>query len=125
MRSTKKLIIASFLLSFASSTFAQVTKQPPDTGRFYITSKDSAGTRLYYRSRERPILDTSVPFDTARVKRNWSRLRKGMPVSELSALFGGRAGFELDPENGLEYWWYGRRAVVVNSITKKVSYWDK
>ena len=125
MTNATRIIAATLLCAFASPVSAQVTKQPPDTGRFYITSKDSAGTRLYYRSRERPILDTSVPFDTARVKRNWSRLRKGMPVSELSALFGGRAGFELDPENGLEYWWYGRRAVVVNSITKKVSYWDK
>ena len=127
MTTTTRIITALAIFVFTSAAVAQEAKEPPKGGRYYVTSRDSAGTRIYTRWPEGvlPFKFNHAPFDTIKVKRNWYKLKKGLSHREVEALFGAGRGVELDGENALEYWWYGRRAVVFNTITKKVSFWDK
>jgi hypothetical protein len=51
--------------------------------------------------------------------------KRGLTHREVDVLFGTAHGIELDVENGLEYWWYGQRAVAFTTVKKTVSFWDK
>ena len=88
-------------------------------------TRDSAGNPVYRSYNEKPPVSFNPSFDTAKVKRNWSKLKKGLNEQEVQQLLGSSRAVETDWENALNYWWYGRRAVVFNSFSKKVSYWDK
>ena len=101
-------------------------KDRPKSGHTYvITSRDSAGTITTMESPTPLSLIHNAPYDTARVERNWSKLKKGLSRREVEDLFGRQRSVEIDPGNAFEYWWYGRRAVLFNSISGKVSQWDK
>ena len=52
-------------------------------------------------------------------------MTKGLSEKKVEALLGYSRGVDVDSTNALCYWWYGRRTVVFNSVTRKVSYWDK
>jgi hypothetical protein len=127
MTTTTKITIAFAILAFSTMAFAQEGKKLPNGKRFYMSSRDSAGTRIYTRWPEGvlpfPLKDT--PFDTIKATRNWYKLKKGLSEQEVEQLLGRSHGFQADPENALRYWWYGRRAVVFNSVTQRVSFWDK
>lgn len=65
-----------------------------------------------------------IPFDTLKVRRNWSALERGLSEDSVRSLLGASWGIMIDGESGMIYWWYGRRAVIFNSVTKRVSGWD-
>ena len=67
----------------------------------------------------------NVPFDTARADRNWGKLKKGLSEDEVRKLLGRPGRLEMDPENALHYWWYGRRAVAFSAVKRTSSFWDK
>jgi len=67
----------------------------------------------------------NVPFDTAKAERNWTRLKKGLSEGEVRKLLGRPARLEMDSENALDYWWYGRRAVAFSTLKRSVSFWDR
>jgi hypothetical protein len=125
MATTTPYILAFAVLLSAKFASAQETKQQPTIRRYVVTMRDSTGKIIYSDNPEWRFAASHAPYDTVKVKRNWSRLKKGLSTKEVEALFGTARGVEADPENGFEYWWYGRRAVVFNSLTKKVSFWDK
>jgi hypothetical protein len=67
-----------------------------------------------------------APFiDSNKVSKNWSSLTKGLSQQAVRNLLGRPTSVKHDGENGFSYWWYGREAVVFNSVTRKVSFWDK
>lgn len=126
MTTTTRIIIAFAIFAFTSSAVAQEAKQPRNGGRYIVTSRDSAGTRIFTRWPEGVLpFNKDAPFDTIKVNRNWSKIKKGLSENEVERLLGRCRGIQADPYNALSYWWYGRRAVVFNSVTKKVSYCDK
>ncbi|MDP2886915.1 MAG: hypothetical protein Q8P51_18065 [Ignavibacteria bacterium] len=127
MTTTTRIIIAVAIFVFTSSAVAQEAKQAPNGGRYIVTARDSAGTRIYTRWPEGvlPFKFNDAPFDTIKVNRNWSKMKKGLSENEVERLLGRCSGIQTDPRNALSYWWYGRRAVVFNSVTKKVSFCDK
>ena len=102
--------------TFFSRASAQEAKTINVT-RQYIITKDSVVGVPYQRI-------PNSPYDTMRVTRNWSQLKRDMTETEVRTVFGTPAVYQEDGENGLIYWWYGGRAVVFNGITKKVSGWD-
>ena len=117
------LLFAALLV--AASLLAQDLKPPPNPGRYTVTKKDSAG-KLIYLTSSRPFLEISnAPYDTVKVRRNWSKLRKGMTQKEVGLLFGLGRHVQVDMENGFEYWYYGQRAVGFRLGQKKVVFWDK
>jgi len=124
---TTRIILSLAIFVFTSAVVAQESKQPPKGGRYFVTSRDSAGTRIYTRWPEGvlPFKLNNAPFDTINVNRNWSKIKKGLSENEVGQLLGRCLWIQADPESALSYWWYGRRAVVFNSVTKKVSYCDK
>ncbi|TSA15259.1 hypothetical protein D4R75_15190 [bacterium] len=124
---TTRIVLAFAIVVFTSAAVAQEAKQPPKGGRYYVSSRDSAGTRIYTRWPEgvRPFKFNNTPFDTMKVNRNWYKIQKGLSETEVELFLGRCLRIQADPENALSYWWYGRRAVVFNSVTKKVSYCDK
>ncbi len=67
-----------------------------------------------------------APFiDSNRVAKNWSSLRKGLSQQAVRNLLGRSTAIEHDLRNSFSYWWYRREAVVFNSLTRKVAFWDK
>jgi len=62
--------------------------------------------------------------DTARVRRNWDKLRKGQTEAEVRELLGLPAMVHVDGVNGWRIWWYGERSVAFNSVTNRLSHWD-
>jgi hypothetical protein len=64
-------------------------------------------------------------IDTARVRRNWDKLRKGQTEGEVRKLLGLPAMVHIDGVNGWRIWWYGKRSVAFNSATKRASHWDE
>jgi hypothetical protein len=64
-------------------------------------------------------------FDTVRVSRNWGKLKKGETEAEVKKLLGLPPIVHLDPVNGWNIWWYGKRSVAFNSLTNRVSHWDE
>ena len=103
------------LVLFCSSAIAQQAK------RTLIMRDMRTGKDTVVQSFETP----NVPFDTARAIRYWDRLKKGLTEGEVTKLLGRPARRQFDPENALQYWWYAQRAVAFNTITRKVSFWDK
>ncbi len=63
--------------------------------------------------------------DTAKVAKNWNKLRKGQSQATVLKLLGSPGTAEYDGINGWAVWWYGRRNVAFNAITGKLSHWDK
>lgn len=63
--------------------------------------------------------------DTARVHRNWNKLKKGQTEAEVRKLLGLPAMVHNDGINGWTVWWYGKRSVAFNSVTRRLSHWDK
>ncbi len=110
---------------FATIALAQVPNRNPTIHTYVVTTRDSAGKMLYYESPVPFTLIQKTPYDTAKVRRNWSHLKKGLSRKQVESLMGVQRCVQTDAENGFEYWWYGRRAVIFNSITGKVSQWDK
>ena len=120
------LVLAAVSLSlFSFASFAQQTKTKRVVRTFITTSKDSLGKPIFREIApdSRPFGDE--PFDTVKVRQNWPKLKKGLSESEVSKLLGNPRSVEHDMENAAIYFWYGHRAVVFNSITNRVSYWDK
>ena len=117
--------MALTMIVLGTSAVAQESRQQHFNQRYIVTTRDSAGRVVTNFVAQPPSEMSGTPIDSIRVKRNWQKLRKGMSPREVEALFGAGRVVERDFENGLEYWWYGRKAVVINSIKKKVSYWDK
>jgi len=67
-----------------------------------------------------------APFiDSNKVSKNWSSLQKGLSQQAVRNLLGRPTKIEHDLQNAFSYWWYGREAVVFNSHTRKVAFWDK
>jgi len=67
----------------------------------------------------------TTTFDTARVRQNWDKLRKGQTVAEVQKLLGLPPMVHVDAINGWRIWWYGNRSVAFNSVTNRVSHWDE
>lgn len=67
----------------------------------------------------------NVPYDTAKARKNWDELRKNLTEKEVANLLGLPGKHRFDPQNALDYWFYGTKAVVFNTIDKKVWIWDK
>jgi hypothetical protein len=125
MTTTTRLMLALSICGCLCSVVAQESQLPAKTGRYIVMTRDSAGNPVYKSYNEKPPVSFNPSFDTAKVKRNWSKLKKGLNEQEVQQLLGSSRAVETDWENALNYWWYGRRAVVFNSFSKKVSYWDK
>ena len=64
-------------------------------------------------------------IDSNEVSKNWSGLKKGLSQQAVRDLLGRPTSIQHDMQNAFTYWWYGHRSVVFNSITRKVSNWDK
>ena len=118
------VLVALGLLSFSS--YAQQVKSKRIVRTFITTGKDSLGKPIFHEISpdSLPAID-DAPFDTIKVRDNWSKLKKELSLREVEKLLGTPRSIERDMENAMIYFWYGHRAVVFNSITRKVSNWDK
>ena len=112
-RSTGQLLLL-FVLS--SSMILSQDRNHVLIQRDMKTGKDSIVTSLETRE---------VPYDTVRVRRQWSKVVKGSTEAEIRKLLGTPSKIQEDPENAIIYWWYGKQAVAFNSISRKVTFWDK
>ncbi len=100
---------------FCSSAYAQET-------RGMLIQRDMrTGRDSVVQSFETP----NVAFDTALAARNWNAIRKGLSGSDVTRLLGKPSRRQFDPDNALEYWWYGRKAVAFSTVKWMVSFWDK
>jgi hypothetical protein len=122
---TTRLALSLLVITSATIAMAQVSDRKPTNRTYVVTTRDSAGKTIYDESPDPFFLSQHTPYDTAKVLRNWTKLKKGLSQRQVEALMGTGRGASTDPESGFEYWWYGHRAVVFNSITKRVSQWDK
>jgi hypothetical protein len=118
-----KVIFSLFIVCLAFLICLQITEPL----RAQVKS-----TRIFIRSDTlRGVADSLArlwiaPFiDSSRVSKNWSRLEKGMSQQAVRNLLGRPTSIEHDLRNSFSYWWYGREAVVFNSLTRKVAFWDK
>ena len=111
-------LLLTFILACLTATATPQERKTKQTARWVVVSGDSviAETQPWY------VPD--IPFDTLKVTRNWSALERGLSEDSVRSLLGGSLGIMIDGESGMIYWWYGRRAVIFNSVTKRVSGWD-
>jgi hypothetical protein len=105
------------LLAFASGASAQQAKTKEVVRQFKIVN-DSV-VEVPYQKVPNPA------YDTVRVRTRWTKLKRGMTEMQVTRLLGRPQIYQCDPFNAINYWWYGKHAVVFNAITKKVSGWDK
>lgn len=117
-----KIFFSSIIVCFAFLFCLQVSP----------VSAQEKGTRIVFRSDTlRGTVDSLArlwiaPFiDSNKVAKNWSSLRKGLSQQDVRNLLGRPTSIEHDLRNSFSYWWYGREAVVFNSLTRKVAFWDK
>lgn len=119
MKSLNYFLVAAMILAapgvFCSAALAQEHKG------FLLQRNMTTGKDSVVRAFETP----SVRYDTVKARKNWGKLRKDLTEKEVANLLGRPARHRFDPENALDYWSYGRKAVVFNTIYKKVWIWDK
>jgi len=110
---------------FPFSTSAQQSKSKQVVRTYIITGRDSLGKATYREISPDSLPPTrDTPLDTVKVGQNWPKLKKGLSESDVKNLLGIPRRVEHDLRNATIYFWYGHRAVVFNSITYRVSYWD-
>jgi hypothetical protein len=63
---------------------------------------------------------SSEPFSTTVVNRNIDKVKTKMNEGSVLNLLGTPDRIGVDPVNALYYWWYGRHAVVITAIDKRV-----
>ena len=105
------------LSAFPSSASAQEAKNKEAVRQFKIV--DDSVVEVPYQKLPNP------PYDTVRVTTHWSKLKRGMTEKQVTRLLGRPGIYHCDLVNAINYWWYGKQAVVFNAITKKVSGWDE
>ncbi len=64
-------------------------------------------------------------WDSVRVKQNWPKLKIGLSGENVVRLLGHPNGCGISVGGELVIWAYGRREVVFNSVTMKVTGWDE
>jgi hypothetical protein len=67
----------------------------------------------------------SSSFDSSRVSKNWSHLKKGLSEQAVRDLLGRPTKIEFDVMNGFSSWWYGKRSVLFRSFTRRLIEWDQ
>lgn len=104
------------LLAFQSGASAQQARTKEVIRQFKIVN-DSAFEVPYQKV-------PNPSYDTVRVTTHWPKLKRGMTEEQVARLLGRPPVYQCDFMNAINYWWYGKRAVVFNAITNKVSGWD-
>ncbi len=111
------VLVAISLLVASAGVSAQQAKPKRVVTQFKVT-KDSVVEVPYQKV-------PNVSYDTLRVKGNWHLLRKGMSEKQVAALLGRPRMYQCDFESAVNYWYYGKRAVAFNAVTKRVAGWDR
>ena len=66
----------------------------------------------------------ATKVDESRVKRNWSKLKRGMRPKEVEALLGKPVKIASGVHDNSFTWYYGNRSVIFDITKDYVRYWD-
>ncbi len=94
--------------------------------RAYYYASDSSTYWWYVRRlvvfKGVTLVFSAAPYAAAVVDDNFGKVRINMVEASVVSLLGAPERIEFDPINALYYWWYGKRAVVITAMDKKVWY---
>lgn len=62
--------------------------------------------------------------DETRIKRNWGKLRRGLPPKTVESLFGKPTRIASSVYDHSTTWYYGRHSVVFDAIKDVVRLWE-
>lgn len=65
---------------------------------------------------------SAEPYSATVVSNNFEKVKKNMTEASVVSLLGAPERIQFDPLNALYYWWYGKCAVVITAMDKKVWY---
>jgi len=66
----------------------------------------------------------ATKVDEARIKRNWSKLKRGMRPKDVEALLGRPVRIASGVHDNSITWYYGNRSVIFDITKDSVRYWD-